>query len=220
MSRSLKPKSDFLKAFGVAFEIFKAIADAVISLGGQDDDLREIIRNSELTKAIAKLIMEARQKVVAVWKKIKLGTGLKTAENFRDALKQNGIKIGDWASDILGKPAFKVSDTEQEVKLVIKSVAELGFAQGATYTDIKAKAKEIGLDLCPAEVGPQLRLQYLDQPKGEWLIIAMEPIAASDGNLRLFNVVAHGDDGLWLHSNYGNPDDFWHADPRFVFCRK
>ncbi|MDO8664011.1 MAG: hypothetical protein Q7K44_00445, partial [Candidatus Liptonbacteria bacterium] len=116
-----------------------------------------------------------------LWKTIKLDTGLKTADDFRKALKQSGCKIGNWGNDILGNPAFTVSDTETEVDLVNVSVAELGFKNGAPRKDIYERAVSLGLELCPNEVGPQLRLQYTDQPKGEWLRIAMEPITGSDG---------------------------------------
>lgn len=129
------------------------------------------------------------------------------------------MKIGDWGNDILGKPAFTVSSEEVEVELVVVSVAELGFKDGATRKKIYQRAQEFGLDLCPNEVGPQLRLQYKDQPKGEWLLIAMEPIADSDGYLKVFRV-AHDDDELWLHGIYGYPDRFWVGGRRFVFVRR
>ena len=150
-----------------------------------------------------------------VWKTIKLGT-LKNADEFRKALKKDGFKIGDWGNDIIGKPAFTVASTEEEIQLVNVSVADLGFKNGATYKDICAKAKELGLELCPNEVGPQLRLQYKDQPKGEYLRIAMEPITDSDGDLHIFRV-GHGDDDLWLHGLNGYSDRFWYANSRFVF---
>ncbi|TSC94043.1 MAG: hypothetical protein CEN87_712, partial [Parcubacteria group bacterium Licking1014_1] len=44
-----------------------------------------------------------------VWKTIKLGTGSKNADDFRKAIKDCGMKIGDWANDILGKPEFTVA---------------------------------------------------------------------------------------------------------------
>ncbi len=150
-----------------------------------------------------------------VWKTIKLGT-LKNADEFRKALKKDGFKIGDWGNDIIGKPAFTVASTEEEIQLVNVSVADLGFKNGATYKDICAKAKELGLELCPNEVGPQLRLQYKDQPKGEYLRIAMEPITDSDGILGIFDV-GHGGDDLWLYGHYGYSVSFWSADYRFVF---
>ena len=58
---------------------------------------------------------------------------------------------------------------------------QLGFPNGATLKEIYAKAKDLGLELCPAEVGPLLRLNYPDQPNGEYLRIAMETINDSDG---------------------------------------
>lgn len=159
------------------------------------------------------------QKVFPTWKAIKLGNGLQTADDFRKAVKQAGLKISDWGNDVLGKQAFSASSEEMEVELAVASVAELGFKGNATREGIYARAQELGLDLCPPEVGPQLRLQYTDQPKGEWLIIAMEPITDSDGRLSLFNVV-HVDDARWLYADRGYPFSVWCGDHRFVFLRR
>lgn len=41
----------------------------------------------------------------------------------------------------------------------------------------------------------------------------------SDGNQNVFNV-EHNDDGRWLNSNNGNPDNMWNPDNRWVFARR
>lgn len=156
---------------------------------------------------------------------MKLGTGLKTADDFRKAHEKVGCKIGDYGNDVLEKPAFEksVAEKETEVELVNVSVEELGFKDGATRADIYKRAKELGLGLCPAEVGPQLRLKYKDQPKGEWVLIAMEPITGSNGYLHVFNVKRYDggdDDGvLCLNARNGDPDFSWGGDTRWVFLR-
>ena len=101
---------------------------------------------------------------------------------------------------------------------MVISVEDLGFKDGATYKDIYKRALEVGLQLCPAEVGPQLRVQYNDQPRGEWLFIGMGPITGSVGDSRLFSV-RHGYDDLWLNARYGNSGYFWRGDYRWVFVR-
>ncbi len=111
------------------------------------------------------------------------------------------------------------SKEEIDLDLVVLSVADLGFKSGARYADICAKAVELGLELCPAEVGPALRLQYGDQPSGEWLRIAMEAITNRGGGRFVFSVfrVAHD---LCLNHVYGHSDYVWHAGDRFVFGRR
>ena len=184
--------------------------EAVFNKLGGDDGVRRFLAGE--------LVVKETERQLKVWKTIKLGTGLKTADDFRRALKDDGFNISDWASDILGKPAFKAADEDTEVDLVKVTVAELGFKNGARHNQIYERAKELGLGLCPPEVGPQLRLQYQDQPNGEWILVAMEPIVDSDGYPYVFSV-KHHDSGLWLSSRWGDPDDFWYPGHRWVFCR-
>ncbi len=185
--------------------------EAVWNKLGGEDGVNRLLRGETVVRAV--------EFSFRVWKTIRLGTGLKTADDFRNALKASGNQISDWAKDILGQPAFTASAEEVEVNLVLVSVAELGFKDGATRRDIYARAKEFGLELCPAEVGPQLRFQYKDQPKGEWLLIGMEPITGSDGSLNVFSVERDGY-GQWLYGSYGEPGHFWHGNYRLVFFHR
>ena len=41
----------------------------------------------------------------------------------------------------------------------------------------------------------------------------------SNGNLKVFNV-GHNENGLWLNSNYANPDNFYNGNKVWVFGRK
>lgn len=156
-----------------------------------------------------------------VWKTIKLGTGLKTAEQFIKALDVYGYKASDWAKGLLSEATFRASVALQEIEvdLVKVSVAELGFADGAYLKDIYKCALKQGLWLCPAEVGPQLHLQYKDPPKDEWLRIAMEAISGSNTCLYLFEV-GRDSGGLYLRGCSGHPDDFYRGNCRFVFVRR
>jgi hypothetical protein len=165
------------------------------------------------------LLVSRPARVWRIWKTIKLGT-FKNVEEIRKALKAGGNNISDWANDILSKPAFTVSETEQDVELVNVSVEELGFKQGACYADICKRASGLELDLCPAEVGPQLRLQWKDQSKGTYVAVAMEAITDSDGFLRVFSVMRDGDGKQYLSADLGDADDVWDANRRFVFLRR
>jgi hypothetical protein len=99
------------------------------------------------------------------------------------------------------------------------SAAELGFqTDTALLADIYARAKQLGFGLAAAEIGPQLRLQYFDQPIGEFLIIGMEPIRTWKGAPVILNV-ANGGAGLILIGQDGSADAQIPVTSRFVFVR-
>ena len=132
---------------------------------------------------------------------IELG-GFKDGKAFETELEKKGMKTNEWSQHLLESPDFKVLGTHEQADLIELSVASLGFNTNTRYDKICERAKELGLDLCPAEVGPQLRLQYTDQPQGEWFILAMKAISDRDGHPGLFDV-HHVEDGLWLDAAYG-----------------
>jgi hypothetical protein len=127
--------------------------------------------------------------------------------------------LGESAGEIIARPTFTLSKTKVNVDLVLLSASQLGFAgEQAAVADIHVRARQLGLELCPAEIGPQLRLQYLDQPVGDFVRIAMEPIATYGGVLVDFTV-ANGGASLVLLGGYAQADTIVHPNVRFVFVR-
>src|SRR5215813_647563 len=127
--------------------------------------------------------------------------------------------LGESAAEMIGRPAFALAGARTQADLVVLSVPELGFEGNlASVADIHARARQLGLELCPAEIGPQLRLQYLNQPIGEFLRIAMEPIATYGGDL-IDLTVANDGSSLLLVGGDANASAVVHASVRFVFMR-
>jgi len=126
------------------------------------------------------------------------------------------FKVSDYAESMLKNADFTVSQEKENLTLIHLKVQDLGFSSGATTKEIFEKAEELGLELCPAETGPQLRKQYLNQPLNEWLRIAMKPIPGSDGDPSVFDLECY-DDGLWLRSYWTRPGFGWYPGREVVF---
>jgi hypothetical protein len=129
--------------------------------------------------------------------------------------------LGDSAAEIIARPAFYLSRTRQELDLVVVSLIELGFPadEDVTLEDIYARADMLGFGLCPAEVGPQLRLQYLDQKIGEFLRVGMQPIATYAGEPTDFTI-GNGGSGLVLIGGDARDKVALPAITKFVFVRR
>jgi hypothetical protein len=137
----------------------------------------------------------------------------------RSALNAAGCGIGETAEEVLARPAFTLSATRADVELLAVSADELGFhTETASLGEIYARAEQLGFGLAAAEIGPQLRLQYFDQPFGEFLIIGMEPIKTWNGEPVIFTV-ANGGAGLILIGQNGRADAEISAASRFLFVR-
>ena len=154
---------------------------------------------------------------VPVWRTITVGT---FANSFAllNALDAAGCSIGSSAEEILARPAFTVGTTKTSVELVAVSAAELGFQTDTVpLAEIYARARQSGFGLAAAEVAPQLRLQFLDQPMGEFLI-GMEPIKTWTGEPVILTV-ANGGAGLVLIGRDGSANAEIPVAARFLFVR-
>lgn len=195
-------------------ELTKISADemkALMKRLGGEKGLQRFLRG-ELT------LVEAQPRDFPLWKTVRLGAH-KTAADYSKALDAGRNRSVDWVINYLGQPAFQCAKQETDVDLTVVSVGELGFVQGALYSQVVERALAQGLELCPAETGPALRLAYEDQPRGERLIIATKPSTESGADLDLFVMEVSGGGGLWLRGDCGPSDRYWEPDRRFVFVR-
>jgi len=163
-----------------------------------------------------------------IWETIKVGT-YKNADELYKAVLELTRHENEMMKSIFRIQGESIIDLEKEINLINVSVEELGFLNGAIYGDILVKAKELGLELCPLEVGPHLYLQYRDQPEGDELRIAMEPVwyffnpSAGCGWVT-FTVAGFCVPGWVCYGVYCSSrcrdDDFIEANVRFVFVGK
>ena len=151
-----------------------------------------------------------------IWRTITLGA-YKGVDAYRRALDSAGIKIGDAADEILGRPAVPYTRMKTDVELALLSAADLGVESESSLADVYKRARQVGLALCPAEVAPQLRLDYRNQPLGEALNIAMEPVATYSGEPTILALVNFGT-GLALIGSDGRSEFMVPRTWRFVFA--
>lgn len=151
-------------------------------------------------------------------KTIDLGNNMKNGQDILFAMNQQGIHSDPPINEIIGNPNFVVFPGNKEVDLVTISPVELGLMEERTsYGCICKRAVEIGLEKCPAEVGPQLCLQN-GLPSGEELIICMEPNPpTTKGVHSIFYVSTLVKNNPKLSVYNGSLNVLWAWNRRFVF---
>lgn len=147
----------------------------------------------------------------------------------KDDLLQNlekyHIGINEFGLKIISHNDFTTSPDRQKLQTVEISVGDLGFTNGATIKEIYQKADDFGLNLCPPELGPHMRLQYLDpnQPidpdKGNWQTIAMKEFS-DDVDFPKGFYLRRREDGFWLRGYRTSSDFLWDPTDRFIFIIK
>lgn len=148
-----------------------------------------------------------------------LEIGGKSAKELKKEIKEE-MNISDYADNMLENEAFTTLKSSQTLHTVRLRVQDLGFSENETPTtdQLYQRAKDLGLNLCPAETGPHKRLKDKNQPFDDWYRIAMKPIAGRDGLPSVF-WLARIDDSLWLDGLLARPADRWNPKNEFVFER-
>lgn len=144
--------------------------------------------------------------------------GGKTKDQLKAELAAQKINF-NYAGQMMDNEEFVITSKAEKLDLVRLTVADLGFPSGATIEQIFAKAESLGLELCPSDLGPNYRLNYLNQPLDEWIYIGMKPISDADGDPGVF-LLARDGFGLWLLDFFAAPWYRWGPDIQFVFRRR
>jgi hypothetical protein len=142
--------------------------------------------------------------------------GGKSGKVYEQMLKQGRVTIIGSAEDILESKDFVTLHKSEKVNLVLLTVGGLGFVNYPTTDQLYNKAQDLGLELCPPEVGPELRLKYRDQSLDEPTFIGMKQIVVSDGNPKIFGLEHHGL-SFWFNGYWASPDFSWEPNAEFVF---
>lgn len=145
-------------------------------------------------------------------------------------LQKNFISMNPLAEQLFASALFAMTQTQYTVKTVELAVGNLGFRQGATISKINARAREIGLGLCPLELGPYLRLHYLEQPEG---YLPSRQNQAPNGSITIASAELTADEDfpkgfylrrikgvLWLRGYRSGADHVWEPDDYFVFAEQ
>lgn len=129
--------------------------------------------------------------------------GGQTKEQLQAEIKRQNMQIYGLAQSLLDSRDFTTAKKSEPADLVRLKVRDFNLAN-PTIENIYQKAKKLGLELCPAEVGPHYRLQYTSQPMNEYLYIAIKQITDSYGRPDVFGL-GRFDDGLYLADALAKP---------------
>lgn len=150
---------------------------------------------------------------ISPWKTVKLGAWTTRKSSFK-TIAVAGVLLSGYAWPFLKKLPF--SEVEGEIQLVRLTVRELGFNQPVSRETIYTRAEDLSLETVPVEAVLQLSLQYPEQPMGECLLMAMEPVMGADGEFHIL-CLARNEKGRWLGLNNRNVSGYSHPNTCWVF---
>lgn len=146
-------------------------------------------------------------------------------------LQNAGVALNEAAHTLFADARFTTSATTSLIEIVELSVNSIAYPMGATFEQIVQRATNLGLLLCPLELGPHLRLQFLNQAEGFLgqpvtqrcappgsLTVASRPLSDDHDTpkgfyLRRINGVP------WLRGYRSGAEHIWSSEDVLIFCR-
>jgi hypothetical protein len=109
------------------------------------------------------------------WRTFRLG-GYSNSESLLRDMRATGCVSSGMTSQLMQDPAFPLDSTERDVTFARITPKHFGYKDRVSRWRFVQDVAEAGFALCPAEAGPQIRRQYLDQMSGEVLEIVSESL--------------------------------------------
>ncbi len=216
-----RAKSGLLSALGTAWEIFKAIVEATLAIGGSDEDVKKVLTVPGLARKIAELIRKAgscwREQDGVIYFSV-TSNGM-TGPQWIKYFEKKGIQLSKWAKDVLNSPDFMPTNGV---------TTEVAVLKGMLFEDNDRITRKIHVEAArrkfakpEAELGCLIRDMFTDEEIEAmglvWIVAFHEPIKDSDGNPSLLG--AYRDDiGHWLVAYYDSPDYRRDRDGGFAFA--
>lgn len=148
------------------------------------------------------------------------------------ALRERDVQLNRAAEALFEDRRFTPLSRSRVLEIAALSVADLGFYEGATYDQLTERALASGLVACPLELGPHLRLQFLDQAEGSLgfpetrhqappgsITIVSVPLDDRDETPKGF-YLRRIDGVLWLRGYWSHPDNVWSPDDVLIYARE
>lgn len=166
---------------------------------GPRDDLEQRLAGEDggyWLQGLKRFLRKERTRTFPIWRTVQVGG--KSRTKVITELDAKGIKMTDWVREAIYRTVV-FSRRPRDIQLVRVSVADLGFKIDATTKQIWARAWNLGLQLCPAEVAPFLCLSENHHLEHGGYIFAMESICipGDETYQPLFQFI-HDDEGQWL----------------------
>lgn len=147
-------------------------------------------------------------------------------------LASHNVQLNAMATQLFADARFETAPTVSTLRTWDLSVGELGFSEGASIDAIMKRAANHGLMPAPLELGPHMRLQFLDQtelpneqtearhqaPRGSLTIVSI-PIS-DDDELPCGFYLRRIDGVLWLRGYKSWPGHRWNPADRMAFVER
>lgn len=172
---------------------------------------------------------QAPQRRTSIPSAVRVG-GMSTSE-LAQALGEQSVHLNQAAEALFEDRRFTPLKRQQVIQIAALSVADLGLRDGGTYGELTARALEAELFECPLELGPHLRMQFLDQPKGESrtprrdgraprgsFTVTSSPLDDNAATPKGFYLTCV-DGVLWLRGYWSSPDHLFSPEDVLVFSR-
>lgn len=141
-----------------------------------------------------------------------------TGPQWIERLEKKKFRLSKWAKDVLNSDDFKPTNGV---------IYEIAILKGMLFEDndritkkIRAEADKRKLTTPNAEIACLIRENFSDKEIEAmgliWIVAMHEPIKDSDGDPHLLRAY-RDDDGRWLTSGCGSPDDRWPREDGFAF---
>jgi hypothetical protein len=125
-----------------------------------------------------------------LWKTIEIG-GYASVSDMKEAFNKTGALDAGEISWHVKKSIFEyvdITSVRTNIDLLKVNVTDIGFFTTADHEEVKQRLCDIGCLPCTPEIVAALRMQYLDQPKGELLYPIIDPISLDHYNYQQYDI--------------------------------